>query len=253
MYLEVLVLYACCYLAGSVPTAYLIARLAKGIDLRQYGSGNVGGSNVARQLGKKWMAPLAAIEVAFKGVAPFLLALLAFGTPAELPVLSQCLFLGAPLLALVGNNWSVFLRFQGGRGLTVVSAMVTAVVPLLFLVVIAVYLVGWRITHNSAVWALIAVLLLPVLALLPGGVLLTGWGGLPELLTGGTYQQPPAGYAAVVSAYCGCILALVLLKRVLSNSLAFPENMSRKRVIFNRLLRDRDVDDRTEWVSRIPQ
>ena len=252
MYLEILALYAWSYLAGSIPTPYLIAKLARGIDLREYGSGNVGGSNLVRQLGKKWIPPLVLVELAVKGFSPFVIGLLLFGSPVELPTLSLCLFLGGPLLALVGNNWSVFLRFQGGRGLMVVCGMVAALAPLLFLAAISVYLAGWRVSRSSAVWALLAVALLPVLALLPGGVLVVGWSGLVDLLAGGSLKPLPGGYAAVISCFGACILVIVLVKRGLSNSPAFPEGLPRRKVIFNRLVRDRDVDDRSEWISRIP-
>lgn len=253
MYLEALALYGYSYVAGAVPTPYLLAKLAGGIDLREYGSGNVGGSNLARQLGKIWIAPLAFVELLLKGLSPFVLGLLVFGPLYELPLSHFCLLLVAPFLALIGNNWSPFLRFQGGRGLMVVCAVIFALAPPLFLVGITVYLVGWRVGRSSAVSALIAIAILPVLALLPGGYLVTSWFSIWALLGGETYQQASSGYAVVISCYCGLILSTVLLKRALSNSPAFPDGLSRKRVLFNRLVRDRDVDDRAEWVGRIPQ
>ena len=253
MYLEVLALYGYSYLAGAVPTPYLIAKLTKGIDLREYGSGNVGGSNVVRQLGKIWMVPLALVELLLKGFSPFVLGLLVFAPPDELSHLSLCLFLVAPLLALIGNNWSPFLQFQGGRGLMVICGIVFLLAPILFFVAMSVYLVGWRVSRSSAVWALIATAILPVLALWPGGYLLTGWAAIWAFMGGETIQLPPSGYAVVISCYCGLIFVIVLAKRALSNSPAFPDGLSRKRVLFNRLVRDRDVDERAEWVSRIPQ
>ncbi len=63
-------LYALSYLLGSVPTAYLIGRLAKGVDIRQFGSGNVGGSNLYRQAGKKWVVLLSTFEIFVKGAMP---------------------------------------------------------------------------------------------------------------------------------------------------------------------------------------
>ena len=252
MYLEVFALYGCSYLAGAVPTPYLIAKLTRGIDLREYGSGNVGGSNIVRQMGKRWIAPLALVELLLKGFSPIALGLLVFGPLYEMPLSSLCLFVVAPLLALIGNNWSPFLRFQGGRGLMVVCGMFVSLAPLLFFVGISVYLVGWRISRSSAVWALIAIAALPMLALLPGGYLVTSWVALWAFLGGETIQPALSEYAVVISCYCGIVLLIVLLKRALSNSPAFPDGLSKRKVLFNRLLRDRDVDDRAEWVSRIP-
>ena len=248
---ELAALYIYSYLIGALPTPYLVARLVKGIDLREYGSGNVGGSNLARQLGKKWVLPLSLFEFLFKGVSPILAGLVFL---AHVPGLERTspLFLAAPLLALIGNNWSVFLRFQGGRGIMVICGMLAALAPLLFLAGLLIYLVGWRITRSSGVWALAAVAALPLLAWLPGGWLTLGWPSLLPALTDPSAWTIPAGEAFVISWYCAVILALVVLKRLLSNSMTFPEDISRKKVLFNRLFRDRDLDSRTEWVGRIP-
>ena len=255
MYPELFALYLYSYLAGAVPTPYLIARVVKGIDLRQYGSGNVGGSNVTRQLGRKWFVPLALIEFILKGLSPVILGIVLLEpTPGLENGLDDTSpwFLLAPLLALAGNNWSVFLRFQGGRGLMVICGILIALVPLLFAAAISIYLAGWRISRSSAVWALIAVGSLPVLALLPGGYLLVDWNGLAATLFDGNASQSPNYPPVVISWFCGGILALVVLKRILSNTLSFPEDLPRKKVLFNRLFLDRDVDDRAEWLERAP-
>jgi glycerol-3-phosphate acyltransferase PlsY len=245
-------LYVYAYLAGAVPTPYLISRLVKGIDLRQYGSGNVGGSNVIRQLGKRWFVLLTAIEFLLKGLSPMLLAYLVLSDDFPAGLRTSMLFLSVPLLALVGNNWSVFLRFQGGRGLMVVCGMLLALAPLLFLVGMTAYLVGWRVTRNSAAWALIVVVLLPLLAFVPGGILILSWQGLWLLAQDGVLSSPGRHESFAISLFCGAILCLVVLKRLVGNSLEFPKEMPRSRAFFNRLLRDRDVDDREQWVGRTP-
>ena len=248
---EIAVLYIYSYLIGAVPTAYLLARLVRGIDLRQYGSGNVGGSNIIRQLGKVWLAPLVLLEFLLKGLSPALIGQLFL---AHLPAVDRtsAVFLAAPLLALIGNNWSVFLKFQGGRGLLVVCGILVALTPLLFLVGIAIYLVGWFLSRSSSAAALVAVASLPLLALLPGGVLVAGWLTLLSWAYGSGGISAPADVAYMISCYCLAMLAVVVVKRLLSNSLAFPDDLPRKKVLFNRLFRDRDVDNRAEWVSRIP-
>ena len=235
-----------------MPTPYLIARLVKGIDLRQYGSGNVGGSNVIRQLGKKWFLPLTALEFALKGLSPALVGLVLLDDVAGLHRASPW-FLLAPLLALVGNNWSVFLRFQGGRGLLVICGMLVTLTPLLFLGAILVYLLGWRLSRNSAIWALVAVAILPFLALVPPRYLAAGWGDILTALSGGPFPQVMVGDALMLGCFCLAILAIVVLKRLLSNSLVFPQDLPRKRVLVNRFLQDRDVDDRSAWLSRAPE
>ena len=252
MALELFGLYIYAYLAGAVPTPYLIARLIKGIDIRQYGSGNVGGSNVIRQLGKGWMVPLAAVEFLLKGLSPALLAYVILGDDLPAEARSSPLLLSVPLVALVGNNWSVFLRFQGGRGLMVVCGMTLALLPLLFPVAMAVYLVGWWISRSSAVWALIAVVLLPVLTLVPGDILTLDWQGLWLLASDGVVSPIGLNESLAISCFCGAILGVVVVKRLVGNSLDFPKDVSIGSVLLNRLLRDRDVADRERWVGRVP-
>ncbi len=252
MGMELLGLYLYSYLAGAVPTPYLIARLVKGIDIRQYGSGNVGGSNVARQLGKGWAVPLAAIEFLLKGLSPSLLAYVILADDFPAGPRTSLLFLIVPLLALVGNNWSVFLRFQGGRGLMVICGITLALLPVLFLVTMTIYLVGWRISRSSAVWALIAVALLPLLSLAPGSILTVDWQGLLSLARDGTFAASGPNESLVISLMCGAIFCLVVLKRLVGNCLKLSQDVPRSKVLFNRLFRDRDVEDREKWVGRVP-
>ena len=65
--MEIAALYILSYLVGAVPTAYLIGKLVRGLDLRTYGSGNVGGANLFYHVGKGWVVPLGVFEVLVKG------------------------------------------------------------------------------------------------------------------------------------------------------------------------------------------
>ena len=110
------------YLLGAIPFGLLIAR-AKGVDIRAVGSGNIGATNVFRALGKGWGILAFACD-AFKGFIPAsvfpLLAktLWAFDGGAVLPLVCAC-------LAIAGHNWSVYLRFKGGKGVaTSVGALI---------------------------------------------------------------------------------------------------------------------------------
>ncbi len=141
---------------------------------------------------------------------------------------SSGLLMVAPLLAITGNNWSVFLRLQGGRGIAVASGTLLALSPLILVPAFLVAVGGGAITRSSGVWVLIALSLLPVLAVFRGDPL-------------------------AISLYCVGLLALVVLKRMVSNWMPLPGDLPRKKVLLNRLLRDRDVDDRAQWVDRGPQ
>lgn len=116
------------YLAGSIPFGLLIG-LAKGIDVRKAGSGNIGATNVLRVVGKPWGA-LAFLLDFLKGVAGALLAPAAAaallgadgGAPANAAIVGG-------LAAVAGHNWPVWLRFRGGKGVATSAGMLVAIVP----------------------------------------------------------------------------------------------------------------------------
>lgn len=143
------------YLIGSIPASYLVARYWKGIDIRQYGSGNVGTTNVWRNAG-----PLAGIVALAgdlgKGVLAVMLARY-FGDPLLVAL--------SGMAALVGHSWSVFLGFKGGKlvatGVGVIAAISLPVGALAAVIWLAV--VG--ISRTVSVGSIIAVLSIPVLML----------------------------------------------------------------------------------------
>ncbi|MCX5995089.1 MAG: glycerol-3-phosphate 1-O-acyltransferase PlsY, partial [Chloroflexi bacterium] len=94
------------YLIGSIPSGLVIGKL-KGIDVREYGSGNIGTTNVLRTLGARYGA-LVLIADVFKGVIAVLLARYIIGSP-----MSE---MAAGFAAVAGHDWSLFLKFKGGRG-----------------------------------------------------------------------------------------------------------------------------------------
>lgn len=210
------------WLLGGVPTAYIVGRLAKGVDLRDYGSGNVGASNLYRQAGKRWVPLMVLADGFIKGAVPVLLTLFALRVDS-----SSVLVIGPPLLAVAGNNWSPFLRLQGGRGLMVAAGSLIVFSPPVLAVSLLTAIIGWKVFKSSGLWVLIALVLLPL------------W----------LYWRP--GDLSLVWYALG-LLGLVVLKRLLSNWTPFPAGLSRRKVLLNRLVRDRDVDDREQWIERAP-
>lgn len=229
-------LYLLAYLVGAVPTAFLIGKLAKGIDIRHYGSGNVGGTNVYHHVGKAWVVPLGLFELFAKGAAPVWVGHHLLGLER-----SSVVLVGAPLLAIAGHNWSLYLKFQGGRGIAVASGTLFALSPLVLVAFIGVAVAGWAVTRSSAVWVLISLALLPLWAIILGGM----EASLP-------FQELWVGEPGVVIWYCVGLLGLVVLKRLLSNWTPLPQDVPRSKVLFNRLFRDRDVDSQADWVRRVP-
>lgn len=221
--MDIAALYIGSYLLGSIPTAYIIGRLVRGVDIRSYGSGNVGSANLYEHVGKRWVFPLAAIEVLVKGALPIWAGLYFLDISR-----SSALLIGPPLLAIAGNNWSPFLKLQGGRGIAVTVGTLLALSPVLLVAFAVIAVGGWRFTKSSGIWVLLSLAILPLWAYLTYDNLNLVW-------------------------YCLGLLGIVILKRLSANWTPFPEDVSRKRVLFNRLVRDRDVSDRTRWVRRIPE
>lgn len=102
-----LIFMALSYLVGSIPTAYIAGRWIRGIDIRQVGSGNVGAANAYNQLGARVGVLVALLDYG-KGAGVVLIA--------RLLGLEEGLVLASGLAAVLGHNWSLFLRFQGGIG-----------------------------------------------------------------------------------------------------------------------------------------
>jgi glycerol-3-phosphate acyltransferase PlsY len=221
--MDIIALYIGSFLLGSIPTAYIIGRLVRGVDIRGYGSGNVGSANLYEHVGKKWVYPVAAVEVFVKGALPVLTAVYVLDIDR-----SSAYLIGPGLLAIAGNNWSIFLKLQGGRGVAVTGGTLLALSPLLAVACAVISIGGWKLTKSSGLWVLVSLTLSPLWAYLIHDALNMVW-------------------------YTLGLLGIVVLKRLSANWTPFPEDVSRKRVLFNRLVRDRDVSDRTGWVRRIPE
>ena len=222
-------LYVAAYLLGAIPTAYLLGKLAKGIDIRQYGSGNVGGGNVIQHVGKRWFVPQMVSDTLVKGAGSIWFSVHVVGLDWN-----SLWIIVPPLLVLAGNNWSPFLKLQGGRGLGVAAGTLLAFSPVILGIALLTYFGGYLLSREAGIWAFIALISLPVLALVIP----------PEFkMADGT----------TLAWFCLGVLALVILKRLSSNWGPLPDNLPRWKVFFNRLFRDRDVDDRNEWVQRVPE
>jgi glycerol-3-phosphate acyltransferase PlsY len=209
------------YLWGAIPTAYVLARLRKGIDIRRYGTGNVGAANVIAHVGLKTGVGLGVFDGVVKGALPVV--------AARLAGLGPWTQVGIALATVVGHNWSPYLRFAGGRG--VASAMGAYVGFYLWQEILVglclVGLVGWITLRNLALWMLIGMSLMVPLSLLLG---------------------QPLHVTAVLLG----LLALVVLKRLTANWAPPLEGEPLARVSLARFLYDRDVADHREWVSRRP-
>ena len=210
------------YLWGAIPSAYLVARHRKGIDIRDYGSGNVGAANLMAHVGPWTGFLLGGFDSVAKGSLPVVVGkLLDEGLAIQV---------GAGLAAIAGHNWSLYIRFTGGRGVaTAVGVVFGFFMWPEFLILTAVMgLMGRLIFRETGFMTFIAMLALPVLALI--------FGRPPEIL-----------FMALA------IAGLLLIKRLTANWEPLPREHPQIRVMVNRVLWDRDVSRKSEWTRRRPR
>lgn len=149
------------YLLGSIPSAYIAARLVKGKDIRQMGGGNVGGLNVFREVGAISALAVGIVDIS-KGAAAVAIAYWLLGVP-------QLFVLLAGIAAVVGHNWMVWLKFSGGKGMGAALGALAVVMPLYgywqgLLIFLGIILIPFIITHNVALSMGIGLLFLPLIA-----------------------------------------------------------------------------------------
>lgn len=209
------------YLWGSIPSAYIVARYAKGIDIRRYGTGNVGAANLAGQTRVLTGFVLGSFDCVVKGTLPVLLAKL-----LGLSLASQAL---VGLAAIAGHNWSPYIRFTGGRGVaTAIGVLVGFLMWREFLILTVVLGgLGRLVFGDTGLWTLLSLVALPLLAL--------------------RFGQPHE----VVLMTLG-IGFLLVLKRLVANWDPPARGIPLWRVMLSRLLWDRDVLRKSRWVGRRP-
>lgn len=142
---------AAAFALGSIPTGVMVAR-ARGIDLRQVGSGNIGATNVGRALGKRWAIFVLVCDAA-KGWLP------AFVAQRWLSPLGLAL---VALAAVLGHMFSVFLKGKGGKGVATSLGAALALTPVAALMCAGVYLLLYLVLRISSVGSLVAIVAYPV-------------------------------------------------------------------------------------------
>ena len=153
MWWQFVVCAAVGYVLGSVPVGLIVGRVAGGIDIRQYGSGKTGVTNVLRTVGARW-GVVALIGDLAKGALPVVMALLISDEPY--------LRMTAGLAAAIGHDWPVFAGFQGGRGVATSfgAALAMSPIPAAALLPVGVGLVAY-----TRIMSVMSVGMAPVLAI----------------------------------------------------------------------------------------
>lgn len=214
-------LVAAAYLAGSIPSAYLAVKWARGIDIRRHGTGNVGASNVLKLTNKRLAVAVTVADIGKGALMVWLAQLAGLGAAAQATV---------GLVAIIGHNWPVFLRFHGGRGNSTSLGVIAAQAPPIGLIL----LVGPYLFAPAKQLALGAFLFLFSLPFL-------SW-----------FFSQPLGVEERLPTTLGFI-ALSLLafcRRLIVPRSELSQSVSPVRLYINRLLFDRDISDRKAWINR---
>ena len=142
------------YLLGSVPAAYLAARWFRGIDIRQFSDGNVGATNLLRLTSKQIAIPVIIFDLGKGALMVWVAQLLGLDITQQVTV---------GLAAVIGHNWPVFLRFNGGRGIFTSLGVISILAPWLGLIVLVIAY-GLAPFHQLAVGVFLAVIFAPLAA-----------------------------------------------------------------------------------------
>lgn len=200
------------YLLGSIPSAYIAARLATGKDIRQLGGGNVGGLNVFREVG---ILPAAAVGIADfgKGAATVAIAF-------WLLEVSPLFVLLAGLASVIGHNWMVFLKFNGGKGMGATFGALIVLLPVYgywqgLLILIGIILIPFIITRNVSLSMGISLVALPFIT----------WLGMKS------------GIGTIMAVILGLVIAIRFLPTARA---ALAKSKTKRDFIFDHWQRDRD-------------
>ena len=147
------------YLLGSIPIGFLVAK-AKGIDIRSVGSGNIGATNAMRVLGKPAGIFVLLMDAAKGFAGVWLAAVLAkqFQTDANIETLRVIAGIGAVL----GHNYTCWLKFKGGKGIATTAGVYLALAPWALLVALVVFILALLLTKYVSVGSIAAAIALPI-------------------------------------------------------------------------------------------
>ncbi len=146
------------YLLGSIPSSFIMGKLVKKIDLREHGSGNLGAANTFRVLGKGAAIPVLIFDIGKGFLAARYLPLLG----GEHIIFS----LIAAVLVVIGHNYSIFLKFSGGKGVGTTSGAFLALAPYAVLFCVVLWVAILLTVRIVSVASMIAAIALPIFILI---------------------------------------------------------------------------------------
>ena len=157
--LDFVVAAAISYLLGSIPNGLILGKAIWGVDLRQHGSKNIVANNAWRTIGKAGGISIFALDF-LKGAISAYLGLHLGG--------SELAGVLCGILAIAGHSWSVFLAFKGGKGVATGLGVIAALMPMVTLIVFAVWFAIVYFTGYVSLGSIVGAALVPILTLFFG-------------------------------------------------------------------------------------
>ncbi len=151
------------YLVGSIPFGYLAGRI-EGIDIRKFGSGNIGATNAVRVLGKKYGYPVFALDFLKGFGAVWISMLMAMGPPPQWNS-PEIVGIAAAISCVLGHSYPLWLKFKGGKGVATSAGALFALAPIGAFIGIAIWLATFWITRYVSLASVTAAVALPIVIL----------------------------------------------------------------------------------------
>ena len=158
-YVENIIIILICYLLGSIPSGLIIGKLAKGIDIREHGSGNLGGTNAIRVLGKKLGTIVTVMDI-LKGGSAVLLGML--WIKMNLTEIDPIIF---GMIAVIGHVFPIFAKFRGGKAVATSAGVLLFFNPVIFVIGLITFTVTLKTTRYVSISSSIAALMCLVVML----------------------------------------------------------------------------------------
>lgn len=193
------------FLLGSIPFGLIIAK-AKGINIREHGSGNIGATNVLRVVGKKYGITCLLLD-ALKGFVPTVIAISLIRFPgiqnpmtlsgllphaSEFPMLTAQMFqVLTGLCAILGHNYSPWVGFKGGKGIATSAGVLIALMPAAVVILIAIWGLVFLFSRYVSLASILAAGALPLVTL---------WGSwLHGKIQNGTWNKPLFAFSIIIA------------------------------------------------------
>lgn len=211
------------YFWGAIPTAYLIAKYYAKIDITKRGSQNIGASNLATNTNQLIGYLIGIFDAFGKGSLPILIFLYIIPTQYEItPILCG-------LASIAGHNWSPYIKFKGGRGLSTTIGVLFAfqMWPHILLGTLFIGIMGRIMTKDNAFWTFVTIIMLPIITMATTTQIIES--------------------SLIISLGITCLL---IGKRITSNSRPNLENNKYREILIYRIIWDRDIKNNKKWINR---